>query len=80
MSEQREAFWRDVHRAWKDLDHWDEILLPWIGVERPVEYAGATGVEVLVSVATPGILELERRLVLPMPAEHITFHFEKEKP
>lgn len=81
MIEQREAFFLDLDRASDDLEHWAEILAPWIGVERSISYAnGVTGVEVLVGTPEPGRLDFERRLVLPKPAEHITFHFAKEEP
>lgn len=81
MSEQNEEFFRDLDRAFGDPEHWAEILAPWIGVERPIAYAnGVTGVEVLVGAPEPGRLDFERHLVVPRPAEHITFHFAKEEP
>lgn len=80
MSDRRAEFQADLDRACAHPDRWVEILTPWVGVERPCVYVGVTGVEVLVDLPGPGEATIERRLVLPRPAEHITFHFQQGEP
>jgi hypothetical protein len=79
MSEQQEAFERDMRRAYKDHEHWEEILAPWVGVQRVIEVNGMEVIETLeMTTVTEAIIE--RSFFLPRLPKSIVVDLPKEKP
>jgi hypothetical protein len=82
MSEQQEAFQRDMRRAYDDHEHWEEILAPWIGVQRMIDVDGLREVvETLVSTTrTEAIIERSFFLSRPPKSVVVNVNIPKEKP